>query len=240
MRGDFLFLKRSIMNNTQPIKGYKVADSNGKCRGFQFETGKEYTVGGSPKLCNNGFHFCVKPSYCFNYYDFNKENVVFEIEAIGETDHDGGDKMCTNKIRIIRKIEWAEVLTLVNEGSDNTGHSNTGNSNTGDRNTGNSNTGNSNTGLFCTGDAPFPIFNMPSEWTEETFKQSKVYYLLANYVDTKMWVSANVMTEKEKTDNPSYKTAEGYVKDIPFKEAFQNAWHNFTEQNKNEFKSLPH
>ena len=49
----------------------------------------------------------------------------------------------------------------------------------------------------------------------------------------------NSMTEEEKKKYPSHTTCEGYLKDIPFKEAFQNAWHNLSDDNKNEFKKLP-
>ena len=47
------------------------------------------------------------------------------------------------------------------------------------------------------------------------------------------------MSEEEKEKYPSYKTAEGYIKDIPFSEAFQNKWHNWDEESRNEFKALP-
>lgn len=49
----------------------------------------------------------------------------------------------------------------------------------------------------------------------------------------------SAMTEEEKSANRGWKTAEGYVKDIPFKEAFQNAWHNWSAENRAAFTSLP-
>lgn len=48
-----------------------------------------------------------------------------------------------------------------------------------------------------------------------------------------------MMTNEEKVAHPSYKTAEGYLKDIPFKEAFSNAWHNWNASNRNAFTDLP-
>ena len=62
---------------------------------------------------------------------------------------------------------------------------------------------------------------------------------MREYVDTKLWVPASRMTEDEKAAHKGWKTADGYVKDIPFKEAFQNAWHNFSDANKQEFINLP-
>jgi hypothetical protein len=125
-----------------------------------------------------------------------------------------------------------------NTGDRNTGDSNTGSWNTGYRNTGYSNTGDRNTGAFCTGSAPFPIFNQPSNWTEQQFKDSKAFSLLCQ-VDTKQWVPSSYMTEEEKAKYPSHTTCEGYLKDIPFKEAFQNAWHNWSESNRKAFYELP-
>ncbi len=70
------------------------------------------------------------------------------------------------------------------------------------------------------------------------FFDSTAYSLLCQ-VDTKMWIYASEMTEEEKQKNPSYKTCGGYLKDIPFKEAFQNKWHNWSESNRQAFKDLP-
>lgn len=223
---------------TEIIKGYKVTDSEMKCRGFQYELGKDYEHNNSLRLCGSGFHFCIKANHCFNYYDFDSRNRVFEIEAFGTVEH-GDDKSVTSGIRLIRELQWAEVLNVVNAGLNNTGHSNTGDSNTGNRNTGYSNTGDRNTGAFCAGEQPFTLFNKPSDWTEEDFRNSRAYYLLCNYVDTKQWVPSSSMTESEKKANPSHNTCEGFLRDIPFKDAFGIAWNNWTAENRQAFTSLP-
>ena len=139
------------------IKGYKVFNPDWTCRGFQYKVGETFTHNGNIEMCGRGFHFCRKASDCFNYYEFNIKNKVAEIEALGDVET-RGDKSVTDVIRIVREIEWHELLTIVNEGTNctglcNTGDSNTGNSNTGDRNTGNRNTGNSNTGNSNTGNS---------------------------------------------------------------------------------------
>ncbi len=38
--------------------------------------------------------------------------------------------------------------------------------------------------------------------------------------------------EQEKKDHPYHVTTLGYVKNIPYKEAFANAWHNWSDDNR--------
>jgi hypothetical protein len=135
------------------MKAYKVTNPDYKCKDTLFEIGKTYTHKGSLKLCESGFHFCRNLSNCFNYYNFDPQNHVFEIDVIGDVVGDENDKECTNKLKIICEIKWEEVLKLCNTGDRNTGDRNTGDCNTGDRNTGDSNTGDSNTGYSNTGNS---------------------------------------------------------------------------------------
>ena len=65
------------------IKGYKVFNSDWTCRGFQYKVGETYIHNGNIKMCVSGFHFCQKASDCFSYYQFDSNNKVAEIEAIG-------------------------------------------------------------------------------------------------------------------------------------------------------------
>ena len=134
---------------------YKVFNSDWTCRGFKYNVGETYEEDIDLSLCNRGFHFCKKLNDCFNYYQFNPNNKVAKVEALGDV-VEGSDKCCTNKIKIVKELTWYEVLEIVNIGEDNTGlensgNGNTGNRNTGDRNTGNRNTGNYNTGYYNTG-----------------------------------------------------------------------------------------
>ena len=132
------------------IKGFKVFNSDWTCRGFQYKVGETFIHNGNIEMCGAGFHFCRKASDCFNYYNFNSQNKVAEVEALGLVETQG-DKSVTDKIKIIREIEWSELLTIVNDGKNCTGLKNTGNCNTGDCNTGNRNTGDWNTGNRNTG-----------------------------------------------------------------------------------------
>ena len=134
------------------MKGYKVFNSDWTCRGFQFEVGKVFEEDVTPVCCDKGFHFCTKASDCFSYYDFDPNNKVAEVEALGEIDsNDEDSKCCTNKIKIVREINWQEVLELVNLGKACTGLCNSGDWNSGDYNSGNRNSGNRNSGDYNSG-----------------------------------------------------------------------------------------
>ena len=133
------------------MKGFKVFNPDWTCRGFQFEVGKIYEEDVKPMVCDRGFHFCEKAADCFDFYSFNSENKVAEVEALGEVDSDG-KKSCTDKIHIIRELTWHEVLDLVNSGKDCTGLCNSGNRNSGDCNSGDCNSGNRNSGDWNSGD----------------------------------------------------------------------------------------
>ena len=134
------------------VKGYKVFNADWTCRGFQYVVGETFEEDVIPSCCNKGFHFCTKASDCFSYYQFDSNNKVAEVEAIGKIDTNPVDsKCCTNKIRIVRELSWDEVLEIVNIGKGctglrNSGDYNSGNSNSGDYNSGNYNSGNWNNG----------------------------------------------------------------------------------------------
>ena len=137
------------------IKGYKVfkPDFTAKENNFQYAENTEYKHNGPIKICASGFHFCIKAQHCFSYYDFNPENIVCEVEALGKTDmHEQDSKVCTDHIRIGRRLTWAEVLVVANDGANNTGHSNSGDRNSGNRNSGYWNSGDSNSGNWNSGD----------------------------------------------------------------------------------------
>ena len=135
------------------MKGYKVFNSDWTCRGYQYEIGKTYEIAESPKCCKVGFHFCEKLADCFNYYSFDPNNKVAEIEAIGEIHFDDtNSKCCTNKIVILKELKWSKVLDMCNTGKGNSGNCNSGTYNSGYHNSGNYNTGNYNTGNDNTGD----------------------------------------------------------------------------------------
>ena len=143
------------MSETGVVKGFKVFNPDWTCnpngKPFQYAVGGTYEEDVKPMVCDRGFHFCEKAADCFNYYQFNPENKVAEVLALGEVDTDG-TKSCTNKIQIVREIPWAELLEIVNTGKGCTGLCNSGNRNSGNRNSGDWNSGDCNSGNRNSGD----------------------------------------------------------------------------------------
>ena len=251
------------------VKGYKVFRPDWTCRGFQYEVGKIFEEDVTPSCCDRGFHFCEKASDCFSYYDFNSNNKVAEVIALGDVDTDG-KKSCTNKIQIVREISWDEVLRIVNIGKDctglcntgnrNTGDWNTGDWNTGDWNTGNRNTGNRNTGDWNTGDwntgdwnkssfntgcfnteeQKILLFNKPSDMTYRDWLDSDARYLLNQIPkDVVEWIWSDNMTDEEKEQHPEYKTTDGYLKVLDESECGQIWWGSLSDRQKNIIKAIP-
>ena len=142
------------MSENKAVKGYKVFKPDWTCwGGFQYEVGKCYEMDERPVVCERGFHFCEELKDCYKYYRFNSDNKVAEITAYGEIDVDEEErKSCTNKIKIERKIDWNEVLAIVNTGKGCTGLDNNGDFNRGNYNNGNRNAGNRNVGNYNKGD----------------------------------------------------------------------------------------
>ena len=142
------------MSENKAVKGYKVFKPDWTCwGGFQYEVGKCYKMDERPVVCERGFHFCEELKDCYEYYRFNSDNKVAEITAYGEIDVDEEErKSCTNKIKIERKIDWNEVLAIVNTGKGCTGLDNNGDFNRGNYNNGNRNAGNRNVGNYNKGD----------------------------------------------------------------------------------------
>ena len=50
------------------MKCYKGFDKDLKCRGFQYEIGKEYEENAAD-ICHKGFHACENPMDVFGYYN---------------------------------------------------------------------------------------------------------------------------------------------------------------------------
>jgi hypothetical protein len=138
----------------EKIIGYKIFNPDWTCRNYDFKTNKGSAIGSIHKLdsksplvlCSNGFHFCRKPNMCFNYYSFDSQNKVAQIEILGNFIGDPEDKECCDNFKIIRELSWNEVLTIINTGKANSGHSNSGHRNSGNSNSGHSNSGHRNSG----------------------------------------------------------------------------------------------
>ena len=93
---------------TTTIKSFKGFDKDLKCRGFQYEIGKEYEEK-EVKACHCGFHACEHPLDVFNYYAPNDSRYC-EVEQSGEIDKSEIDKTCSTKIKIGAELSLKDIV----------------------------------------------------------------------------------------------------------------------------------
>ena len=94
------------------IIAYKGFDKNLKCRGFQYEVGKEYEMDGDIKCCERGFHACESPLEVFDHYDMLNSRFA-EVEHSGEIDkEENTTKVCSSKIKVKAELKLADMINL--------------------------------------------------------------------------------------------------------------------------------
>lgn len=226
------------MSETGVVKGFKVFNPDWTCnpngKPFQYEVGGIYEEDVKPMVCDRGFHFCEKAADCFNYYQFNPENKVAEVIALGEVDSDG-TKSCTNKIQIVREIPWQELLEIVNTGKGCTGLCNSGDCNSGDWNK-----TNFSNGCFNTVEPKIHLFNKPSAWTYRDWLNSEARYLLNQIPgDVLEYIWLDDMTDEEKAAHPEAETTGGYLKVLDNSECAVIWWRGLSDRQKNIIAAIP-
>lgn len=94
------------------IKSYKAFDENLRCRGFQYEVGKEYDMNGDIKCCKRGFHACESPLEVWDYYDMLTSRFA-EVEQSGKIST-GADstKICSSHIKIKAELKLADIINI--------------------------------------------------------------------------------------------------------------------------------
>ena len=91
------------------MKTYKGFDKDLKCRGFQYEIGKEYETE-KAKACECGFHACENPLDVFNYY-VPADSRFCEVEQSGDIDTRGDDsKVASTKIKVCAEIGLSGII----------------------------------------------------------------------------------------------------------------------------------
>ena len=149
---------------SEVIKSYKGFDKDLKCRGFQYEVGKEYEEP-TAEACSSGFHACEIPIEVLSYYEPGKGSRYCEVEQFGKISKCNDDsKVASSKIKIgaeigisgivKAQIEYVKERTTPSKEHHSTG-SRSANSATGDGSA-NSATGdgsaNISTGIKCAND----------------------------------------------------------------------------------------
>ena len=96
------------------IISYKGFDKDLKCRGFQYEIGKEYEVNRA-ELCSTGFHACENPMDVFNYYNMVDSRFCI-VEQYGDIDKSLDDtKMASTKIKIVKEVSLKNLIHIIGD-----------------------------------------------------------------------------------------------------------------------------
>ena len=107
-----------MKEENKTIIAYKGFNKNLRCRGFQYEVGKEYELpkGEKPEVCSNGFHACKSPLEVLIYYfldgDANLSRFC-EVEQSGEfSKEEDSTKVASSKIKIKAEITFTDLIKL--------------------------------------------------------------------------------------------------------------------------------
>jgi hypothetical protein len=92
------------------IKMFKGFDKDLKCRGFQYEIGKEYKEE-KADLCHKGFHACENPLDTFGYYEPGKGSryCVVELDDVSDQKDGSDTKRCGKVIKIGAELDVAGI-----------------------------------------------------------------------------------------------------------------------------------
>ncbi|RTL04117.1 hypothetical protein EKK58_11270 [Candidatus Dependentiae bacterium] len=133
-----------------------------------------------------------------------------------------------------------------NSGDYNSGYRNSGYRNSGYRNSGDYNSGDYNSGDYNSGDYNSGYFNTDTPKTVRVFgaeidrilweRCPKPNFL---YFSPITWVSESEMSDQEKIDNPKFFTAGGYLKEIPYKQAFKESFEKASKEDRKLILGIP-
>ena len=90
------------------MKCYKGFDKDLKCRGFQYEIGKEYEENAAD-ICRKGFHACENPMDVFGYYNpADSRYCEVDLDTNEQTEKDS--KRVGKKIKIETEIGLSGLI----------------------------------------------------------------------------------------------------------------------------------
>ena len=94
------------------IISYKGFDENMQCRGFKYEVGKEYKMGGNIKCCERGFHACESPMEVWKYYDMLTSRFA-KVEQSGKIEkEEKSTKVCSSRIKIKAELKLVDIINI--------------------------------------------------------------------------------------------------------------------------------
>lgn len=89
---------------------YKGTDKDMKCRGFQFDLGKEY-VEEEAKLCDKGFHGCEYPLDVFAHYaPADSRFFVADLDGVTDETESRDTKRVGTKIKLKAEVGIAGIV----------------------------------------------------------------------------------------------------------------------------------
>ena len=93
------------------MKAYKGFNADMTCRGFQYKEGETFETPNA-EVCACGFHACLNPIDCFDYYGPGTKAVYHEVELDGQIDtrSDGDTKVSATKIKIGARLSIAGLV----------------------------------------------------------------------------------------------------------------------------------
>ena len=90
------------------MKCYKGFDKDLKCRGFQYEIGKEYEENAAD-ICHKGFRACENPMDVFGYYNpADSRYCEVDLDTNEQTEEDS--KRVGKKIKIETEIGLSGMI----------------------------------------------------------------------------------------------------------------------------------
>jgi hypothetical protein len=193
--------------------GYKAFDKNLCCRGFQYEVGKTYTKTTKKeelRMCSdNAFHFC-RELYAIEMCSNYKLSESRICEVIaGDYIHDGD------------KVKYCtNNITILREI-------------VGDEKLELINSGNCNSGYCNSDNQPIRIFNQETDVEEIDFPN---FF----YFDLTIFVSYDTATDDERQQHKKdIEVCGGFLKAIPYKEAWRRSWDKATDEDRRKVLKLP-
>jgi hypothetical protein len=217
--------------------GFHACEKLGNCFGYyDFDTkNKVAKVRLFGIVCSEGDKVCASDIEIIEELTWERVLILANSGNCNSGNRNSGDRNSGNR----NSGDW-------NSGYWNSGNWNSGNWNSGNWNSGNWNSGNWNSGNLNSGNWNSGYFNIDTPPTVRVFGKDIDRELWDNcikpdflYFDTNVWVGEYDMSTQEKIDNPKFFTTGGYLKSIPYKQAFIESFEKACKEDKKLVLQLP-